>query len=162
MHCNGKIVRTWQYFNWMFYGFRNIRRTSETWISELYKLWNFFQGAFWGLMIGLVVGLIRFIWEYSYTVPPCGEEDDDNRPSIIKDVHYLHFGCILFVIVIISTIIISLLTPPIDDKHVSKLRQHFLFDKYIRFEVQKTFSNRFSCNCCFSLKFTKFLMIMTA
>ena len=81
-----------------------------------------FQGAFWGLMIGLVVGLTRFIWEYSYTVPPCGEEEDDNRPAIIKDVHYLHFGCILFAIVIISTVIISLLTKPIDDKHVS----HFL------------------------------------
>ena len=71
-------------------------------------------------MIGLVVGLIRFIWEYSYTVPPCGQEDEDNRPSIIKDVHYLHFGCILFAIVFISTIIISLLTKPIDDKHESE------------------------------------------
>ena len=75
-------------------------------------------------MIGLVVGLIRFIWEYSYTVPPCGQEDEDNRPSIIKDVHYLHFGCILFAIVFISTIIISLLTKPIDDKHVSKFKDN--------------------------------------
>ena len=32
----------------------------------------FRQGAFWGMMIGLVVGLIRFGGEFSYTVPPCG------------------------------------------------------------------------------------------
>lgn len=70
-------------------------------------------------MLGLVVGLIRFVWEYAYSVPPCGEEADDNRPPVIKDVHYLHFGCILFALCIIVTVIISLLTKPIDDIHVS-------------------------------------------
>ncbi|VDI82727.1 solute carrier family 5 (sodium/glucose cotransporter), member 1 [Mytilus galloprovincialis] len=79
------------------------------------------QGAFWGLMIGLVVGLTRFIWEYAYTVPPCGEEADDNRPDIISKVHYLHFGIILFGISFIATIIISLLTKPIPDKHLHRL-----------------------------------------
>ncbi len=33
-------------------------------------------------------------------------------------MHYLHFGVLLFVIVCIVTIVISLLTPPIDEKHV--------------------------------------------
>ena len=70
-------------------------------------------------MIGLVVGMIRFIWEFSYTTPPCGHEHEDKRPAIIKDVHYLHFGCILWFIVMVATVIISILTPPIDDKHVS-------------------------------------------
>lgn len=75
------------------------------------------QGAFWGLMVGLVVGLIRFIWEFSYgPPPPCGEPDD--RSAIITKVHYLHFGIILFIIVTIVTTLISLLTKPIDDKHV--------------------------------------------
>ena len=87
-------------------------------------------------MIGLVVGLIRFIWEYSYTVPPCGEEDDDKRPSVIKDVHYLHFGCILFAIVIVTTVIISLLTKPIDDKHVSLLNTNSPFKNKIPWYVQ--------------------------
>lgn len=70
-------------------------------------------------MVGLVVGLIRFIWEFSYSSVPCGEEYKDKRPAIIKDIHYLHFGCILFAIVVVTTVIISLLTKPIDDKHVS-------------------------------------------
>lgn len=76
-------------------------------------------------MVGLVVGLIRFIWEYSYTVPPCGEEEDDNRPAIISKVHYLHFGIILFGICFIVTVVISLLTKPIEDKHVSIILYSF-------------------------------------
>jgi len=43
----------------------------------------------------------------------------DDRSPIITKVHYLHFGCILFVIVCIVTTVISLLTKPIDEKHVS-------------------------------------------
>lgn len=77
-----------------------------------------FQGAFWGLMVGLLVGLIRFIWEYAYSVPPCGESGD-NRPEVISKVHYLHFGCILFLLCVIVTVVVSLMTKPIDDKHVS-------------------------------------------
>lgn len=74
-------------------------------------------------MVGLVTGLIRFAWEYAYTVPPCGEEKDDKRPSIIKDVHYLHFGCILFLVCVIVTVVVSLLTKPIEDKHVGDFVQ---------------------------------------
>ncbi|XP_074640673.1 sodium/glucose cotransporter 4-like isoform X2 [Tubulanus polymorphus] len=79
------------------------------------------QGAFWGLMIGLVTGMIRFGWEFSYTVPPCGQEHLDTRPSIIKDVHYLHFGIILFFVVAISTTIISLVTKEIPDDRLVRL-----------------------------------------
>ena len=77
------------------------------------------QGAFWGLMVGLAVGLIRFIWEYAYKTVPCGEEDQDGRPDIISKVHYLHFGILLFVIVTVVTVVVSLVTEPIDDIHVS-------------------------------------------
>ncbi|RXG52773.1 Histone H4 [Armadillidium vulgare] len=30
------------------------------------------QGAFWGLMIGLVIGMIRFVVQFSFPPPPCG------------------------------------------------------------------------------------------
>ncbi|CAN8016438.1 unnamed protein product [Ixodes persulcatus] len=73
-------------------------------------------GAFWGLMIGLAVGMSRFIWEFSYHVPGCGSPDPDPRPAIISSVHYLHFAVLLFLISVIATVVISLLTPPIDDK----------------------------------------------
>ncbi|XP_064612119.1 sodium/glucose cotransporter 4-like [Liolophura sinensis] len=79
------------------------------------------QGAFWGLMIGLVVGLIRFAWEYSYPAFPCGTPGDDPKPAIIGKVHYLHFGIILFGVVVIACTVISLLTAPIDDVHLYRL-----------------------------------------
>ena len=73
-------------------------------------------------MVGLVVGLVRFAWEYAYSTAPCGEEEDDKRPDIIKKVHYLHFGILLWGISTIVTIIVSLLTPPIDDIHVRMMK----------------------------------------
>ncbi|KAK3785329.1 hypothetical protein RRG08_045555 [Elysia crispata] len=79
------------------------------------------QGSFYGLMVGLVIGIIRFAWEYSYTKYPCGEEDKSSMPDIISKVHYLHFGIILYGIVTIVTIVITLLTPPIDDVHLERL-----------------------------------------
>ncbi|KAK3785327.1 hypothetical protein RRG08_045555 [Elysia crispata] len=78
-------------------------------------------GSFYGLMVGLVIGIIRFAWEYSYTKYPCGEEDKSSMPDIISKVHYLHFGIILYGIVTIVTIVITLLTPPIDDVHLERL-----------------------------------------
>ena len=75
------------------------------------------QGAFWGLMIGLVVGLIRMGLDFGYGSPGCGEED--TRPVIISKIHFLHFTIILFFVSLFSTIIISLATTPIDSVHVS-------------------------------------------
>lgn len=78
-------------------------------------------------MIGLVIGMTRFIWQFSYNDPPCGTVD--NRPALIAKVHYLHFSIILFVITCVCSYCISLLTPPIPEKYVidSKLDKFFKF-----------------------------------
>ena len=68
-------------------------------------------------MVGLVIGITRFAWDSAYPPLTCGEED--RRPAVIKDVHYLHFGILLFTLVVLVTVVISLLTKPIDDKHAS-------------------------------------------
>ncbi|ESO97756.1 hypothetical protein LOTGIDRAFT_203052 [Lottia gigantea] len=94
-------------------------------------------GAFWGLMAGLVVGLIRFGWEFSYDPLPCGEEDKDTRPDIIKKVHYLHFGIILFGIVVIVTWIISVLTAPIPDKYLHRLTFWDRFNTQERVDIDE-------------------------
>ncbi|KAK7463965.1 hypothetical protein BaRGS_00038047 [Batillaria attramentaria] len=77
------------------------------------------QGAFWGLMIGLVVGLIRMGMDFGYGSPACGEED--TRPPIIAKVHFLHFTIILFFVALFATIIVSLCTVPANPKHVIRL-----------------------------------------
>ncbi|KAF6035500.1 SLC5A9 [Bugula neritina] len=95
------------------------------------------QGAFWGLMVGLVVGMIRFIWEFSYgPAPPCGEED--TRHPLIANVHYLHFGILLFGIVVIVTIVISFLTKPIDNKHLIRLTFPSRFEEGERVDIGET------------------------
>ncbi|XP_033126646.1 sodium/glucose cotransporter 4-like [Anneissia japonica] len=91
------------------------------------------QGAFWGLMSGLLVGLIRMILDFVYSAPGCDEEDD--RPNIIANVHYLYFGILLFGISGIATIVISLMTEPIDKKYLVRLTWSSRFDTAAREDI---------------------------
>ncbi|XP_076132463.1 sodium/glucose cotransporter 4 [Alosa pseudoharengus] len=77
------------------------------------------QGAFWGLMVGLAVGTVRMVMEFVYGTPSCGQED--TRPALLKDVHYLYFALILLGITALVITVISLCTPPIEDKHLVRL-----------------------------------------
>ncbi|XP_035219556.1 sodium/glucose cotransporter 5-like [Stegodyphus dumicola] len=95
------------------------------------------QGAFWGLMTGLIVGLIRFIWEFSYSVPSCASQEQDPRPDIISKVHYLHFGILLFILSSAVTIGISLLTEPIAKIHLHRLTFWNRRSEDVRVEITK-------------------------
>ncbi|CAL4067441.1 unnamed protein product [Meganyctiphanes norvegica] len=98
-------------------------------------------GAFWGLMSGFVIGMVRFGLEFGWSVPPCGYEHEDTRPEIIKiivgNIHYLHFGILLFFISLAVTIMISLLTPPIDKKHLHRLTWSTKSDTEVRVPISK-------------------------
>ncbi|PNJ53789.1 SLC5A9 isoform 6, partial [Pongo abelii] len=73
-------------------------------------------GAFWGLMFGLGVGLLRMILEFSYPAPACGEVD--RRPAVLKDFHYLYFAILLCGLTAIVIVIVSLCTTPIPEEQV--------------------------------------------
>ncbi|XP_053285928.1 sodium/glucose cotransporter 4 [Pleuronectes platessa] len=77
------------------------------------------QGAFWGLMGGLVVGLIRMVLEFSYRAPSCGQPD--HRPAILADVHYLYFALILLALTCLVIAAVSLATAPIPKEHLHRL-----------------------------------------
>ncbi|KAH9507883.1 Sodium/glucose cotransporter 4 [Bulinus truncatus] len=77
-------------------------------------------GAFWGLVISNLAGVIRMVLEFTYTAPICGSFQPDTRPAILKDVHFLHFAIILSGISIISTVVISLFT---EKRPAEKLRR---------------------------------------
>lgn len=77
------------------------------------------KGAFWGLIIGMVVGATRMGLDFGYGSPKCGEEEF--RPAIIAKVHFLHFTIILFVLSLIAMVVISLLTDPIPEKHLIRM-----------------------------------------
>uniref|UniRef100_A0A671F8M9 Solute carrier family 5 member 4 n=1 Tax=Rhinolophus ferrumequinum TaxID=59479 RepID=A0A671F8M9_RHIFE len=87
------------------------------------------QGAFWGLMTGLVIGLIRMTAEFAYGTGSCLAASD--CPKIICGVHYLYFAIILFFVSITVILGISLLTKPIPDVHVN-------FSKSTWYQGQKT------------------------
>ncbi|XP_057675341.1 sodium/glucose cotransporter 1 isoform X2 [Corythoichthys intestinalis] len=77
------------------------------------------SGAFYGLTIGLVIGLTRMIAEFVYGTGSCVEPSD--CPTIICGVHYLYFAIILFVLSCIIILGVSLVTKPIPDKHLYRL-----------------------------------------
>ncbi|NWW52052.1 SC5AA protein, partial [Pedionomus torquatus] len=67
------------------------------------------QGAFWGLMVGLALGLARMGLELAYPVPRCGVPD--RRPWMLTDIHYLHFAVVLCAATGAVVVGGSLLTP---------------------------------------------------
>lgn len=76
-------------------------------------------GAFWGLILGFLIGISRMITEFAYGTGSCMEPS--NCPTIICGVHYLYFAIILFVITLIVVLAISFLTKPIPDVHLYRL-----------------------------------------
>nr|ACK44254.1 cortical sodium-D-glucose cotransporter (predicted) [Oryctolagus cuniculus] len=76
-------------------------------------------GAFWGLVLGFLIGISRMITEFAYGTGSCMEPS--NCPTIICGVHYLYFAIILFVISIITVVVVSLFTKPIPDVHLYRL-----------------------------------------
>ncbi|KAM3603359.1 uncharacterized protein V6R79_020719 [Siganus canaliculatus] len=76
-------------------------------------------GAFYGLMVGLLIGLARMIPEFAYGTGSCASPS--NCPTIICGVHYLYFSIILFVTSCIIILGISVMTKPIPDKHLYRL-----------------------------------------
>lgn len=76
-------------------------------------------GAFWGLILGFLIGISRMITEFAYGTGSCMEPS--NCPKIICGVHYLYFAIILFAISVVTVLVISFLTKPIPDVHLYRL-----------------------------------------
>ncbi|KAL3999480.1 hypothetical protein ACER0C_007251 [Sarotherodon galilaeus] len=51
-------------------------------------------GAFWGGMVGFFLGALRLALAFVYREPHCDQPDE--RPSFIKDIHYMYVAAILF------------------------------------------------------------------
>ncbi|KAK7889148.1 hypothetical protein WMY93_024708 [Mugilogobius chulae] len=77
------------------------------------------QGAFWGLMGGLLVGLIRMSMEFAFPEPSCGEAD--LRPAVLAQVHYLYFSLLLFGLSALLICVVSLATEPIPAQSLHRL-----------------------------------------
>jgi len=78
-----------------------------------------FQGAFWALMVGFVIGVVRMILDFVYTEPGCGEED--HRPLLLVRIHYMYFAMILFGVTGLTMVLISCCSKPPEPSKVSLL-----------------------------------------
>ncbi|XP_055328546.1 sodium/myo-inositol cotransporter-like isoform X2 [Paramacrobiotus metropolitanus] len=70
------------------------------------------KGAFWGLMLGLALGVTRMILDFVYRSPECGLPDE--RPSFIKDFQYLYYAFVVFVLSGFTAIFVSLCTKQLE------------------------------------------------
>ncbi|XP_070780069.1 sodium/myo-inositol cotransporter 2 [Enoplosus armatus] len=84
------------------------------------------KGAFWGLVIGLLVGCIRMLLDFIYPAPLCYEVDD--RPGVLKYVHYLYFSIVLSFITLVVVVVVSLATEEPEPKQISRLTWFTKFD----------------------------------
>lgn len=84
------------------------------------SIYSFYlKGAFWGLMLSLIVGIVRMALDFTYTAPICGSGESDSRPAIVREIDFLHFAAILAVFSAIAMAVISALTKPRPDRKVS-------------------------------------------
>ncbi|XP_055955745.1 sodium/glucose cotransporter 4 isoform X3 [Patella vulgata] len=66
------------------------------------------NGAFWGIAVGHVCGVIRMAVDFSYPAPECGEEE--SRPSVLLYVHYTYYCAMSLIITCMSIVIFSLIS----------------------------------------------------
>lgn len=76
-------------------------------------------GAFTGLIIGQIWGLIRFVLDIIYPSPLCGQLDI--RPSFLKDWNVYYHACSQIVLSAIVAVGISLVTKPIPKNRLAGL-----------------------------------------
>lgn len=67
-------------------------------------------GAFWGGMVGFVLGTSRLILALVYHEPHCSQPDE--RPSFLKDIHFMYVAAVLFWVSGSVAVVVSLCTAP--------------------------------------------------
>ncbi|KAM5227618.1 sodium/myo-inositol cotransporter 2 isoform 1-T1 [Ctenodactylus gundi] len=77
------------------------------------------KGAFSGLILGLLLGLIRLVLDFIYVQPRCDQPDE--RPAVVKHIHYLYFSMILSSATLITMSAVSWFTEPPSKEMVSRL-----------------------------------------
>uniref|UniRef100_A0A8C5KCI6 Sodium/myo-inositol cotransporter 2 n=2 Tax=Jaculus jaculus TaxID=51337 RepID=A0A8C5KCI6_JACJA len=77
------------------------------------------KGAFYGLTLGLLLGMVRLVLDFIYVQPRCDQLDE--RPVVVKDVHYLYFSMILSFTTLITVFTVSWFTEPPSKEMVSRL-----------------------------------------
>ncbi|XP_035828423.1 sodium/glucose cotransporter 5 [Aplysia californica] len=100
------------------------------------------KGAFSALVVGFITGIIRFAIQYSYQSPPCGSEEPDPTPAIVKDFHYLYFAIFLWALTTVVAVVATLLTKPVDERCIQRLTWPTRHSKEPRLDIDKWLAGR--------------------
>ncbi|NXE69770.1 SC5AB protein, partial [Calcarius ornatus] len=68
------------------------------------------KGAFWGLLLGLLLGGLRLALDFIFPEPRCGQPD--GRPGLLRHMHYLYFSMVLGACTGLTVLLVSLATEP--------------------------------------------------
>ncbi|XP_009089990.1 sodium/myo-inositol cotransporter 2 [Serinus canaria] len=77
------------------------------------------KGAFWGLLLGLLLGAVRLVLDFIYPEPRCGQPD--GRPGLLRHMHYLYFSMVLGATTSLTVLLVSLATEPPAPHMISRL-----------------------------------------
>ncbi|XP_057891177.1 sodium/myo-inositol cotransporter 2 [Melospiza georgiana] len=77
------------------------------------------KGAFWGLLLGLLLGGVRLVLDFIYPEPQCGQPD--TRPGVVRHMHYLYFSMVLGATTSLTVLLVSLATEPPAPEQISRL-----------------------------------------
>ncbi|KAK7077022.1 Sodium/myo-inositol cotransporter [Halocaridina rubra] len=103
--------------------------------------------AFWGLMVGFLVGMVRMGLDFYYGEPTCLEVDV--RPAIIAKIHYMYFAMLLFWLTLTIAFITSLITKPPEDWRLTRTTFFTRFDQSDRdddLELEERLQNELLCS----------------
>ncbi|KPP71908.1 Sodium/glucose cotransporter 2-like [Scleropages formosus] len=98
------------------------------------------QGAFWGLIGGLSMGLCRMVPEFAFGSGSC--LFPSSCPSLICGVHYLYFAVLLFLFTVVLVLVVSYCTPPIPERHLHRLVFSLRHSKEARDDLDKEEAER--------------------
>ncbi|KAG9509919.1 Sodium/myo-inositol cotransporter, partial [Fragariocoptes setiger] len=100
-------------------------------------------GAFWSLMIGFSLGVLRLTLSFMYREPSCGGAKDE-RPWVLKNVHYMYYAFFLFCVTTLSTLIISYFTRPPPAYRLIRTTFWTRFDTQARKDDKNVFEMKYS------------------
>ncbi|KAG8189137.1 hypothetical protein JTE90_018431 [Oedothorax gibbosus] len=95
------------------------------------------QGCFWAMVVGFIVGVCRMVLDFMYRGPDCGEPD--LRPSLVRDVHYMYFAFILFLLTVVTAVVVSCVTPAPEPYRLIRTTYYTRFDEGDRDDDKESF-----------------------
>lgn len=100
-------------------------------------------GAFWAMMIGFSLGILRLVLSFMYKDPSCGQTFDD-RPWLLKHVHYMYYAAFLFVVAGGSAMLLSYLTKPPAPFRLIRTTFWTRFDSQLRKDDRNIYEMRYT------------------